>query len=130
MVLPNFVDRARSGQPLRVHDDGQQCRSFGDVGTFIDCLLRLVELPQAWVAETNPINIGSTTMTSIRALAEMVKEETESTSTIEHVPYESEFPGKRDVRFRCPDTSRLESLLGVVKWRDLRAVVRDYIAAA
>lgn len=127
MVLPTFVERALAGQVLCVHGDGQQCRSFADVRTFVDCVLRLVEQPAAWTVGANTINVGDARVTSIRALAELVLQETRSTSAIEYVPYASVFPGKRDVRFRRPDTARLESLIGRVVWRDLRSVVREFV---
>lgn len=130
MVLPTFVKQARTGEPLVVYDDGLQNRSFGDVKTFADCILRLLCEPEAWSGSANPINVGSPTATSIRTLAQIVIEETGMKAPIRHVPYGSIYPGKIDVRHRRPETRRLEQLLGPVEWPHVRDIVRGFVAQA
>jgi UDP-glucose 4-epimerase len=127
MVLPTFVDRALHRLPLQVHDDGKQTRCFSDIGTFTECLVRLVSAPDGWAAGGRTMNVGTTVPTAIGELAQMVVEETGSGAGIEFIPYTSTFPGHRDVRARIPDIRRLRALLGEVEWPGVRGVVRDVI---
>jgi UDP-glucose 4-epimerase len=128
MVLPGFVRCARNGAPVEIHDDGQQVRSFGDVHTFVECVLRLLVTREAWRPDSNPINVGTPVATSILDLAKIVLEETGSDSRLKFVPYEKVYPGKHDVRHRRPDIARLTGLIGDVAWRDIRSVVREFVA--
>jgi UDP-glucose 4-epimerase len=127
MVLPTFVQRARARVPLEIHDDGRQLRSFGCVYTFIDCVSRLLQSGDAWKPGATPVNIGNPVSTSMLTLAQVVLEETGSDSSLEMIPYERVFPGKKDVRHRHPDCSRLERLIGCVQWPDVRSVVRHFL---
>ena len=45
MVLPNFVQRALRNEPIVVHGDGSQTRSFTWVGDVVSALIGLVENP-------------------------------------------------------------------------------------
>jgi len=128
MVLPNFLRRAIAGLPLQVHDDGLQVRSFGSIHTFTDCVFRLLGSENAWRPGATPINIGTSTVTSLIDLAKIVLQETGSNSSIEFIPYKKIFPGKRDVRHRRPDNTRLEQLIGPLEWADIRMIVRDCLA--
>jgi UDP-glucose 4-epimerase len=126
MVLPRFVEKALRGEPLSVYDDGRQSRCFSDVRTFVDCVSRLLETPEAWEHDRNPINLGSAESTCIQTLAELVLATTCSSSKIVHIPFKTRFPGKRDVRSRLPDTRRLEALLGAVQWPDIESIVQEF----
>jgi UDP-glucose 4-epimerase len=130
MVLPTFIENARAGWPLRVYDDGEQTRTFGDVTMFADCLLRLMDQDRAWVAQKNTFNIGSRESTTINQLAELVRKTTRAPVPIVHVPYEVVFPGRRDVRSRLPDTTRLETLLGPLEWPSVEDIVHRLSSAS
>jgi UDP-glucose 4-epimerase len=123
MVLPTFIENARAGWPLRVYDDGEQTRTFGDVTMFVDCLLRLMDQDRAWVLPENTFNIGSTESTSINRLAELVRNATRAPVPVIYVPYDVVFPRRRDVRSRLPDTTRLETLLGPLEWPSVADIV-------
>ena len=56
MVLPRFVDAALAGQPLVVHDDGQQIRCFAHVSDVVAAVLALMQTPAA-IGQV--FNIGS-----------------------------------------------------------------------
>src|SRR4051812_27441587 len=47
MVLPRFIAAARSGHPLKVHDDGRQTRCFCYVNDTVEALVRLQQCPAA-----------------------------------------------------------------------------------
>jgi UDP-glucose 4-epimerase len=124
MVLPRFIEQATSGKPLTIFDDGRQCRCFSCVDKFIDCTMQLIAQPNAWQPLLNVINVGTKCSTSILELAQIVLEETGSSSPLKFIPYEKLFQGKQDVRVRVPDIRRLEELIGSVEWPDIRTIVR------
>lgn len=125
MVVPRFLSHAMTGKPLLVYGDGSQRRSFSDVRTFVDTLLALIANDNVWRLERPVINIGAPRSTSILALAETTLSVTGSKSPIRFVPYESVFPGQRDVLERVPDTTLLESLVGGMHWPLVRTIVRS-----
>ncbi len=89
MVLPRFIEAARSGQPLRVYGDGQQTRCFCHVRDTVEALVRL----QGCAAARGQIfNVGSTEEVSILDLARKVIELLGSKSAIELHPLQ---PGLR-----------------------------------
>ena len=88
MVIPNFVRQALAGQPLTVHGDGTQTRSFTWVGDVVSALLALADEPRS-VGEV--FNIGNGAEVSIRELAAKIKAMTGSDSPIQFVPYHEVF---------------------------------------
>jgi dTDP-glucose 4,6-dehydratase len=110
-VVPEFVTRALLGEPLVVHGDGSQTRSFCHVS---DLVRGLVALLDSTVGE--PVNLGNPAEISMTELARTVLEVTGSSSTIERAPARPEDPVRRR-----PDIGRAAERLG---WRpevDLRA---------
>ncbi|HEV3049791.1 MAG TPA: NAD-dependent epimerase/dehydratase family protein [Longimicrobium sp.] len=130
MVLPTLVKSALRGEPLTVFDDGDQSRCFSHVHTFVRTLASLAERQEGWGAGGMVVNVGADRPTRIGELSRMVLEETESTSAVTYVDYQSVFPGRRDVRARVPDTRRCAALIGAVDWPDTRAIVRDVVSWA
>jgi UDP-glucose 4-epimerase len=129
MVLPTFMENARASRPLRVYDDGEQTRTFADIRMFVDCLLRLMDRDCAWMPPENTFNIGATESTTINRLADLVRETTGARVPVVYVPYEVVFPGRRDVRSRLPDTTRLETVLGPLGWPSVADIVRRLCSA-
>ncbi|MDG2051689.1 MAG: NAD-dependent epimerase/dehydratase family protein [Myxococcota bacterium] len=123
MVVPRFIAAARAGAPLRIYDDGFQTRSFGDVGHFIEHLLSLTSQPTAFSHGNNVFNLGNSESTTIAALAKAVKEATGSESPLNYVPYEKDFPGRRDIRHRSPCVDRAESLIGTLQWSNIDEII-------
>jgi UDP-glucose 4-epimerase len=124
MVLPRFLACARAGRPLTIHGDGRQVRCFSDVGAFVNVLWKLMRNRAAWYPPTNVVNAGSPEPTSILDLAAFVLEATGARVPLRFVPYEQVFPGRCDVQRRIPDLRRLECLIGLTKWPDMRSIVR------
>jgi UDP-glucose 4-epimerase len=123
MVLPRFVMRALSGQPLTVYGDGTQTRCFCHVEDVVEALVRLAD-DEATAGGT--FNIGSPAETSILALARLVIARTGSTSRVNLVPYEAGWDASfEDVARRVPDTSRLRSAVGWSPRRALPEIVDD-----
>jgi len=110
MVLPNFVKRALDGDPITVHGDGTQTRSFTWVGDVVSAMMNLVAEPRAY---GEVFNIGNGAEISIRDLACRVKEITGSASPVEFVPYSAVFDeGFEDMPRRVPDISKINRLIG------------------
>jgi len=101
MVIPNFVRQALAGQPITVHGDGSQTRSFCHVRDVVGALLRLMDEPRA-VGEV--FNVGNSQEISIMALAERVRALTASGSPIVTIPYDQAYEsGFEDMPRRVPD---------------------------
>ena len=110
MVLPNFVRQALAEEPITVYGTGQQSRCFCDVRDCVQAVLRLIANEKA-IGEV--VNIGSTQEVTIEELAHRVKQRTNSSSPITHVPYDQAYePGFEDMPRRVPAVGKLEGLTG------------------
>jgi len=95
-VVPTFVKQALTGDPITVHGDGEQTRSFCYVSDLIDGLVALMR------AEVQtPVNIGNPDERTIIDLAELILELTDSSSSITH-----EGRPEQDPEVRRPDLSK------------------------
>jgi UDP-glucose 4-epimerase len=125
MVLPTFVRQALGGQPITVFGDGRQSRSFTYVGDVVDALIALANEPRA-VGEV--FNIGNNSEVTIRALAERVKQLTQSDSDIQYVPYDEAYEaGFEDMPRRVPDISKIKALIGFQPRLELDDMIRTVI---
>jgi len=107
MVLPRFLEAARRGQPIKVYGDGRQTRCFCYVGDTVEALVRL---QRCSAARGEVINVGSAEEITIRQLAELVVQTVNSSSTIEHIPYDKAYaPGFEDMRRRRPVIDKLRT---------------------
>lgn len=105
MVLPNFVQRAINDQPLIVHGDGTQIRSFCHVEDSINALL-LVENKDREI-----YNIGSDNQISIYDLALRVTSLVDSKSDIILTPYEEIFSNHHgEIYNRTPDLTKIRNI--------------------
>ncbi len=130
MVLPRFIDQAGKGEALTIYGSGLQSRCFSDVHTFIDCVMELVNHPEAWLYPNNVVNLGNDVSTTILELAEIVIRETYSGSSVNFVSYKDKYPGKEDVYRRVPDIRRLQDFLGPVAWPDVSVIVEKMCVTA
>ncbi|HEV3415646.1 MAG TPA: GDP-mannose 4,6-dehydratase, partial [Pirellulales bacterium] len=106
MVLPNFVKAAIDNTPISVYGDGKQSRCFCDVRDTVQALVRLIDTEHS-IGEV--VNVGNTEEVSIEALARLVKQRTNSMSSIEFVPYDKAYePGFEDMMRRVPCVDKLE----------------------
>jgi nucleoside-diphosphate-sugar epimerase len=101
-MLPTFINQALAGQPLTVHGDGSQTRSFCYVSDLVEGLIRLMESNV-----TEPVNLGNPVEITILAAAQEVLRLTGSRSTIAHVRRPQDDPC-----LRRPDITRARTLLG------------------
>jgi UDP-glucose 4-epimerase len=126
MVLPTFVRLALRNEPLIVHGDGTQRRSFCHVADTVDGLVALLDHPDS---PGRPYNVGAWNEITIRELADLVIERSGSRSTIQIVPYEQAYVrGFEDMERRLPDISRINELTGWEPVRSLDDIVTDVVA--
>ena len=112
MVLPRFIEAAKSGKPLQVYGDGTQTRCFCYVGDAVEALLRLQEMP---LQQAEVVNVGGLQETSIEDLAELVVRTLQSNSKIEYVPHQSVFAAPfDDFSRRRPNLARVRKLTGII----------------
>jgi UDP-glucose 4-epimerase len=106
MVLPRFIQAARSGRPLQVFGDGRQTRCFCYVHDTVEALIRLQDCAEA---RGEIFNVGSSHEISITHLAETVIEILRSPSSIEYIPYDKAYaPGFQDMLRRRPVVEKLK----------------------
>ncbi len=110
MVLPNFVRRALNDEPITVHGDGTQTRSFTWVGDVVSALIGLVQEPKTC---GEVFNVGNGAEISIRDLAAKVKLITGSNSPVQFVPYNQVFDESfEDMPRRVPDIGKISRYIG------------------
>lgn len=125
MVLPRFVDAALTGQPLLVHDDGQQERCFAHVHDIIAAVVSLMHTPKAY---GNVYNIGSDVPISMLELARRVIASTATDAQFKFQSYAEAYGVDfEDVRRRVPDLSRLKSTIEFVPQYSLDQVIEELV---
>ena len=125
MVLPNFVRRALNDEPIIVHGDGTQTRSFTWVGDVVSALIGLIEESKT---AGEVFNIGNGAEISIRDLALQVKRMTGSDSPLEFVPYRQVFDDSfEDMPRRVPDISKIARFVGYRPTVHLEEIIEHVI---
>jgi UDP-glucose 4-epimerase len=110
MVIPNFVRQALVGEPITVHGDGTQTRSFTYVGDVVSGLIALSQEPRA---AGQVFNIGNPEEISIMDLAKRVRAASGSTSEIVCIPYDQAYEaGFEDMPRRVPDIGKIAKMVG------------------
>ncbi|NQU23115.1 MAG: GDP-mannose 4,6-dehydratase [Candidatus Nealsonbacteria bacterium] len=125
MVVPRFVDAALAGEPLVVHDDGQQVRCFAHVS---DVVRAIVALMQPDVAIGQVFNIGSDYAVSILDLAKRVTAAVDPTLPIEFISYAEAYSEDfEDCRHRLPDLTRIRKTIDFQINYELDDIIREVI---
>ena len=123
-VVNTFVVQALRGEPLTLHGDGSQTRSFCHVSDEVRGLMALLD------SDYNlPVNVGNPGEFTMRELAELVVELTGSKSQIITVPLPPERDG--DPLQRKPDITLATEILGwtpTISLRDgLEKMIKHFI---
>jgi len=113
-VVSNFIVQALRGDPLTIYGDGSQTRSFCYVNDEVDGIFRLFHSTRV-----DPTNIGNPNEFTIRELADVVLEETGSSSSIETLPLPADDP-----KVRKPDITIAREQLGWEPTIQLREGIR------
>jgi UDP-glucose 4-epimerase len=128
MVIPRFVERALAGEPLEVHGDGTQTRSFCHVS---DTVRALAGLMDASAISGEIYNVGSSERVRIVDLADRVRFATGSDSELVFVPYDQVYEqGIEDTLHREPSIAKIQEAIGWTPERDLDAILADVVAHA
>ena len=88
-MVNNLIDQALRGEPLTVYGDGAQTRSFCYVEDEVRGLLALLDSDL-----DGPCNIGNPDEFTVRELADLVIEVTDSTSEVVHEDLPVDDPAK------------------------------------
>ena len=126
MVVPRFIKSALGNEPITIYGDGNQTRCFAHVYDVIDAVISI-----AFSGDTvgKVVNIGNDFEISINSLASKIIAETNSMSTIVHIPYEEAYgSGFEDMERRVPDISLISQLVGWKPQRDLSTIIADISA--
>jgi UDP-glucuronate decarboxylase len=103
-VVSNFIVQALRREPITIHGDGTQTRSFCYVDDLIEGFIRLMATPDEF---TGPVNLGNPGEFTIEQLAERVLALTGSRSKVVYKPLPTDDPKQRQ-----PDTSLANETLG------------------
>lgn len=101
-VVPNFVGQALRDEPLTVHGDGSQTRSFTYVDDLVDGIVRLLESN-----EKMPVNVGNPNEMTIKTFAEKINAATGNRAGIIYTARPVDDPSQR-----CPDITKARQVLG------------------
>eukprot|EP01022_Parablepharisma_sp_SALTPOND_P031466 TRINITY_DN80153_c0_g1_i1.p1 TRINITY_DN80153_c0_g1~~TRINITY_DN80153_c0_g1_i1.p1 ORF type:complete len:337 (-),score=7.92 TRINITY_DN80153_c0_g1_i1:60-944(-) len=125
MVIPNFVKQALRNTPITVHGDGTQRRTFTHVSEVTDCIMKLIDTPEAY---GEVVNIGGVEEVTIKELAQKIIDKSNSKSEIKLVPYEEVYSDDfEDMPRRVPSTEKLKSLIGFTPQKGLDEILEDII---
>lgn len=112
-----FAVRAIKNEPLRIHNEGDQIRSWCYIDDIVDGIELCLERPEA---AGESFNIGNPRSTvTIYQLAKLVIEAAQSSSEIQFVPWNF-----ADVELRVPDVKKAEQRLGFRAKVDLDVGIR------
>ena len=101
-VIDVFTERARSGDPLPIHGDGEQTRDFVHVADVVEANRRAATTDAVGQA----FNVGTGESVSVQEVATLIRRFTDSESPIVH-----ESPREGDVEHSRADLTRAREIL-------------------
>lgn len=91
-VVSNFIMQALTGKPITIYGDGTQTRSFCYVSDMVEAFYRLATTE---ALSGIIVNLGNPDERTVKELAQIVKEMTQSPSEIVNHPIDADDPKKR-----------------------------------
>ena len=124
MVVPRFIEAAINDEDILIHGDGSQSRSFTWVDDVVTYLIKLAELK----AYGEIFNIGQTEEITIKELAELIIEKSNSNSNIIYKSHEEVF-GKsfEDPNRRTPGIEKIVEFTGIKPSKNIEFMVENII---
>ena len=123
-VLPNFIEHALRKEPLPIHGDGRNTRSFCYINDALEAIFKVLFSDAAGEA----FNIGNPVPEiSVMDLATLVAEVVPHHVEILHVDPPHAVYATSDPKRRCPDISKLQSVVDFKPRYDLKEVLRRTI---
>ena len=118
-VVPAFISRALSGEPLVIEGDGHQTRDF----TFVASVATVIaDAIKRTITNAQPVNLAFGTRTEVIELARMVCREVGVPLAVEHVAAR-----RGDVRHSEADSTRLRSLFPTLEPALLDDALRETV---
>ncbi len=125
MVVPRFIKQALLNRNITIYGDGEQSRCFTHVHDVIKAF-DLIMGSKKCLGEI--FNVGNPEEVSINELAKKVIRLTNSTSKIEHIPYEKVMGANfEDMKRRVPNVGKIQEFTGWKASADLDAIIIDII---
>lgn len=136
-VVTNFIRQALQGEDITIFGKGDQTRSFCYVDDLVEVIIRMMNGPDSF---PGPVNIGNPGEFTIKQLAEMVIELTQSKSKLVYKPLPADDPTQRKpditlakkmldwepkVALRDGLVKTIASMRGL-KWEDWRPPTPNY----
>ena len=103
-VVSNFIVQALKNEPITIYGEGRQSRAFCYVDDLIEGFVCMMATPDSF---TGPVNLGNPVEFTIRELAELVIELTNSSSMLINEPLPADDPQQRQ-----PDIKLAKAELG------------------
>jgi len=125
-VIPRFVNRALSNEPLVIYGDGKQSRDFTYVDDVINMTLLSAVEPKA---RCQAINIGTGRTTSINELARLTLKALGSKNRLKptYVDYDDNRPRSIEALNRCADVTRAKQFLQYEPKVSLQSGIAKYV---
>ena len=123
-VLPNFIENVLKKQPLTVHGDGKNTRSYCYINDAIEGTLKLLFS----FVKGEAFNVGNPSMEiSLNDLAKTFHELFDGKVEIKYVPPPHAVYGSSDPKRRCPDISKLQSVISFTPAYNLKDGIKRTI---
>ena len=124
MVVPRFIEAAINDEDILIHGDGSQSRSFTWVEDVVTYLIKLAELK----AYGEIFNIGQTEEISIKELAELIIEKSNSNSNIIFKSHEEIFGNSfEDPKRRTPGIEKIIEFTGIKPSKNIEFMIENII---
>tara|TARA_B100000965_G_scaffold277205_1_gene235024 strand:+ start:149 stop:1099 length:951 start_codon:yes stop_codon:yes gene_type:complete len=125
MVVPKFIHAALNNEPIVIHGDGNQSRSFTWVEDVVEYFVKLAELK----AYGEIFNIGQTQEISINDLAELIINSTNSSSKVIYKKHEEIFGNKfEDPNRRTPNIDKIIKFTGIKPSMNIEEMIKEIVA--
>ena len=124
MVVPKFIEAALKNEPIIIHGEGNQTRSFTWVGDVVNYFYLLAQ--KGLYGEI--FNIGQTEEISIKDLAEMVIKQTNSNSEVIFKTHEEVYGNKfEDPMRRTPSIEKIINATGYEPTMTIPDMIKEII---
>ncbi len=125
MVVPKFIDSALNDEPITIHGDGSQSRSFTWVEDVVEYFIKLAEME----AYGEVFNIGQTEEITIKDLAELIIKTTSSNSEIIQKTHEEIYGNKfEDPKRRTPNIDKIIKFTGIKPSMGIEDMIKEIVA--
>tara|TARA_B100000401_G_C52713582_1_gene675049 strand:+ start:130 stop:1080 length:951 start_codon:yes stop_codon:yes gene_type:complete len=125
MVVPKFIDSALKSEPIIIHGDGSQSRSFTWVGDVIEYFVKLAELK----TYGEIFNIGQTEEITIKDLAELIIKTTNSNSELIFKKHEEIYGSKfEDPKRRTPNIDKIIEFTDIRPSMNIENMIKEIVA--